>query len=112
MSQITDLVDSLGNAEDGVSVVYPDTFRDDILAAAAGDADLSAAELVAVTGQRDAAAAEVVKLKGYIADYIVGSAADAGDDEDSDDMSGGDDNPEDSDDKVESDFWGTEKDND
>lgn len=97
MSRISDLIDTLGVAEDGMTPIYPDTFRDDILTAGAADADLAAAELAAVTAQRDAAASEVVTLKAYIADYIVnGSAAEP---DETDDLSGGgddetDDGPE------------------
>lgn len=90
MAKVDDLVNSVGvSEEDGITPIYPDTFRDDILGASAEDAALAAAELSAVTAQRDAAAAEVVTLKAYIADYIVGSVAE-GDTDDSDDNSGAD----------------------
>jgi len=99
MPKVTDLLDSLGVAEDGISTVYPETFVGDIRAAYDEDFSIPAARISVLEADLAAAQAEILALKAHNYELMVSVPAEEPDaepeaepdeepDEDNDDNSG------------------------
>lgn len=98
MPKVTDLINSLGIAEDGISTVYPETFTSDLEAAYAEDMGIPEAKIGVLTQELAEARAEIEALKAHNYDLIVSSAVEDApadnpnaDDEDVDDSEDDDD---------------------
>lgn len=65
MARITDLLDSLGMAEDGVSTAYPDTFVEDIRGAYTADSDAAAAKVSVLEADLAAAKEQILLLQAH-----------------------------------------------
>lgn len=107
MPKVTDLLSSLGVAEDGISTVYPDTFVDDIAAAYAEDMSIPDARISVLEADLAAAQAEILALKAHNYELMVSVPADEPDDEPTDDPG---DEPDDNDDNSGVDSLFKEKD--
>ena len=99
MAKVTDLLSSLGVAEDGISTVYPDTFVGDISAAYDEDMSIPAARISVLEADLAAAQAEILALKAHNYELMVSVPAeepdaepegepDAEEPDDNDDTSG------------------------
>lgn len=75
MAKVTDLLDSLGVAEDGISTVYPETFTDDIRAAYDEDISIPAARIAVLEADLAAAQQEIVLLKAHNYELMVSAPA-------------------------------------
>lgn len=95
MPKVTDLLSSLGVAEDGISTVYPDTFVEDITAAYAEDMSIPDARISVLEADLAAAQAEILALKAHNYELMVSVPADEPDDEPADEPG---DEPDDNDD--------------
>lgn len=71
MPKVTDLLDSLGVAEDGISTVYPETFTTDIRAAYEEDFSIPAARISVLEADLAAAQAEILALKAHNYELMV-----------------------------------------
>ena len=71
MPKVTDLLDSLGVAEDGISTVYPDTFTDDIRSAYDEDFSIPSAKIEVLTAELAAALQEIIALKAHNYELMV-----------------------------------------
>lgn len=76
MPKVTDLLSSLGVAEDGISTVYPDTFVGDITAAYDEDMSIPAARISVLEADLAAAQAEILALKAHNYELMVSVPAD------------------------------------
>lgn len=98
MAKVTDLLSSLGVAEDGISTVYPDTFVADIQSAYDEDFSIPAARISVLESDLAAAQAEILALKAHNYELMVSVPAttdeteDESDDSESDSDDDNDDN--------------------
>lgn len=99
MPKVTDLLDSLGVAEDGISTVYPETFTSDIRAAYDEDFSIPAARISVLEADLAAAQAEILALKAHNYELMVAAPAEGGDEFDDNN----DDDQNDADDSADSD---------
>lgn len=81
MAKVIDLLNSLGVAEDGISTVYPETFRDDITAAYEEDFSIPEARIAVLESDLAAAQQEIVLLKAHNYELMVSAPAEGGTDE-------------------------------
>ena len=65
MGLFHDLIDTLGVGDDGVSVAYPDTFRDDITSAYDGDLSGHAAKIEVLEADNALLKAELTAVKAH-----------------------------------------------
>ena len=65
MARTTDLLDSLGMAEDGISTAYPETFMDDIRGAFTADSDAAAAKIGVLEADLAAAQQQILLLQAH-----------------------------------------------
>lgn len=100
MPKVTDLLSSLGVAEDGISTVYPETFVTDIQSAYDEDFSIPAARISVLEVDLAAAQAEILALKAHNYELMVSVPAtdsdsdneDQSEDSDSDSADDNDDN--------------------
>ena len=71
MPKVTDLLSSLGVAEDGISTVYPETFVADIQSAYDEDFSIPAARISVLEVDLAAAQAEILALKAHNYELMV-----------------------------------------
>lgn len=65
MGRFSDLTDSLGYGDDGVSLSYPDTFLDDARSAYDEDMSIPAARVSVLEADLAAAQSEIIRLKAH-----------------------------------------------
>lgn len=70
MGKLTDLVDSVGFGDDGMTLAYPDNFIDDIRGAYDEDFSISAAKITALEAELAEANAQIAALKAHNYDLI------------------------------------------
>lgn len=100
MAKFHDLFDSLGVQEDGVSLAYPDTFRDDLTAAYDEDFSVPSAKIQVLESENAELKAQIAGLKAHNYDLLMSGPAEPSDDDPVDDATTPDgDNPDDGDDK-------------
>lgn len=92
MAKVTELLDSLGVAEDGISTVYPETFVGDIRAAYEEDFSIPAARIAVLEADLAAAQDEILALKAHNYELMVSVPATESDENQE---SEGDDTPDD-----------------
>ena len=106
MARTIDLLDSIGVAEDGISIAYPETFMDDIRGAYGADADAAAARIAILEADLAAAQQEIVLLQAHNYQLMVSVPADEPDDAEQGEPEG---EPDDNDDNSGVDSLFTEK---
>lgn len=99
MAKVTDMLDSLGTGEDGISPLYPDTFLDDLRGAYTDDLSVPAAKISVLETDLAAALAEIDRLKAHNYDLLMqipaeGAPASEDDNESEDDDSEDEDTPQ------------------
>lgn len=65
MSRTLSLLDSVGVAEDGISVAYPETFMDDLRGAYGADQDAAAAKISVLEADLAAAKEQILLLQAH-----------------------------------------------
>lgn len=109
MAKVTDLLSSLGVAEDGISTVYPETFLTDIQTAYDEDFSIPAARVSVLENDLAAAQAEILALKAHNYELMVSVPATESDVE-SENQEESEGDPEDNDDNRGVDSLFTKKD--
>ena len=71
MPKFTDLISTLGFAEDGITTAYPESFLPDIQAAYADDMSIPDARIQVLEADLAAAQAEVIALKAHNYELLV-----------------------------------------
>lgn len=93
MAKVTELLDSLGVAEDGISTVYPETFVGDIRAAYEEDFSIPAARIAVLEADLAAAQDKILALKAHNYELMVSVPATESDE--NPESEGDDDTPDD-----------------
>ena len=91
MAKFTDLLASLGVAEDGISTAYPETFTADITAAYDEDMSIPAAKIAVLESELAAANDEILTLKAHNYELLIQSPVDGDENEIESDVTDGDD---------------------
>ena len=103
MSRTLSLLDSVGMAEDGISVAYPETFMDDIRGAYGADQDAAAAKISVLEADLAAAQQQILMLQAHNYELMTTAVpADPAPEETPEDEPSGDDEPSDDDAGVDS----------
>jgi hypothetical protein len=88
MARFSDILSSLGVAEDGISTAYPETFIPDITSAYDDDVSVYAAKITSLEADLAEAVAKITALQVHNYELMTTSAAESGDGSDDSDSDG------------------------